>query len=505
MSSEGVAVGKRAVRGGLIFTAASYAALIFGIVARKVLAIFLNPIDFGYVNAAVSLVTLVLSFGSFSFSSAIINVRDNLVEEPLEYLKENVFILTFATGAFLSIVAIVIAFLLPEHKSTTVIAAMVSAYAVQRFVAAFDTFYAQILERTIDYVKISRVTLIANLLLHGCSIALALAGVGAWSIPIATLLSTIVSAAAHRHYVQKAGLDDFAENSWKHYRPKTAKWLWRFGTRVLFNRLFEAWLFQVDNILVLSFWGATILGYYGQAFTIAQMPAIALAPIVARVSIAAYAEIQHDRNRLTEAFAFTNYFLVRLLVASTVFVVLTSADLVRVFLSTKWLYSAAPLEAMFGFVLTISLFENAKMLLGARLKLREISIVRASQLALLAVLILTFGISGGIVAVALSVSVVSMLGYIFLLYFVHREVDIRWRETFVLPLLTGALTLALLKFLIDRHLSEYLAPGRSISESVMRMLIYGTISVVSVAGLEFAITPGLLRSRINGLRVRFAR
>jgi teichuronic acid exporter len=429
-------IGHRAVRGAVSLTIATYLSILLGIAARKWLAILLAPAIFGIIQASLSFVDLVFSFSAFSFSSAIINVRKNLVKEPLEYLNENIFILTLGLNVILAVAAMGIGVFFAKDLGGFVVLALIGVYTTQRVISAFDTFYTQMLERELDYKRVSMVSLAANITLHTASVLIALSGHGAWSIPVATLLSAMLSFVFDRHYSKVAGAHFLRPQWWKDYRPATAKWLMRFGTNVFFNRLFESWLFRVDNMLVLAFLGTATLGIYAQAFAIAQMPAMALAPIVARVSIATYASIQHDRTKLEEAFRITNFFLIRLLIPAALLIFFTSADIVRLFLSTSWSAGAAPLAALTGFVLTVPLFENSKMLLGAKLKLKEISYVRGAQLAALIVLILSIG-NKNVTEVALIVSFVSVAGLLFIFYFVQKEVSLFAERIFLLPVLIG--------------------------------------------------------------------
>jgi O-antigen/teichoic acid export membrane protein len=496
-------VGNRAVRGAMILTAATYISVLLGIVARKWLAILLIPLQFGLIQTALSFVDLILSVASFSFSSAIINVRDNLIDEPLEYLKENIFLLTCYFGSVLSLAAIIIGAVFVKQLGGTIVLGLVSVYAVQRFITSLDTFYTQILERELDYSKISRITLVSNILLHVAAVGIALAGFGAWSIPVATLVAALFSYGMNSYFVRKQGMHAFHARPWKYFRPKTVQWLWRFGLRVLLNRLFESWLFKIDNMLVLWLLGSGMLGYYSQAFAIAQMPAIALAPIVARVSIATYAEIQHDLRRLEEAFAIINFYLIRLLVPAMIFVIVTSKDLVRVFLSSNWGEAAAPLAALAGFVITIPLFENAKMLLGARLKLKEISIVRGAQFVLLFVIVAAGG-KMGLLFVGLAVSLVSIIGYLWIMVYVGREVSVRFRDVFAWPLLIGVFVLPLFAFVLNPLLSQRFAAGAMLGDSVVRILVLGFGVLVLSIGIEFLFRPDHFKHKLKAVRSRMS-
>jgi O-antigen/teichoic acid export membrane protein len=449
-----------------------------------------------------SFVDLVISFAAFSFTSAIINVRDNLVAEPLPHLKENVFILTIAVNGFFTLLAMALGILSLSKVHGAILAALIGMYAVQRFISALDTFYTQILERELSYSKISRVTLVVNILLHSGSVAFALLGGGAWAIPIATIVSTMVGYALDKHYVRKSGLATVQKHPWKYYDKSTARWLWRFGTKVLFNRVFESWLFKIDNVLVAFLFGSFYLGYYAQAFSIALLPATAVAPIVARVSIATYAEIQHDRGTLERAFAITNFFLVRLLVPAAIFVLLESKDIVRVFLSSNWGAVAHPLMALTGMLLTVPLFENAKMVLGATLRLTEISIVRGLQLLLLVILIGVFQ-SGGILYVALAVSVVNIAGYVFILTYLKGMIGLHLKENFLLPLMIGTAVALLVALVIDPQISRWLPEAITLEAAAGRLVIIGLLIIVSSTLTEYAIRPTLYRERLMEVAAKF--
>ncbi len=495
-----IPVGKRAVRGALLLTVSAYAGIALGIVARKILSIILTPQEFGQIATALSFVDLIFAFGAFSFSSAIINARDNLLERPLAHLRENIYILTAGVGVLATVASIVAAAIFPPQSGAEIFLALVGIYAVQRCVTSFDTFYSQILERQLDYKRISIISFVVNVLLHAVSVGLAVSGFTYYSLPAATLLSAFLSLYLHRRYLRSRKLKVVEKKPWQYYDKGTMKWLWSFGGAVMLNRLFESWLYRIDNLLVFMLMNYAMLGFYSQAFMIAQMASTALAPIVARVSIATYAEVQHDRRRLEEAFAVTNFFLVRILVPAALFFLVCAPDLVRLFLSTKWYLSATPLAAMAGFVLFSPLFENGKMLLGARLKLKEITYVRVAQLVALIGLLVLFG-SEGLWAIGLAVSIVTLLGYGLLMFYVGREVDLRSSEVFKFPLITGVF-LAGPILLFNMWLSESLNAGSTIEVSLLRVVIFLVMLPTIMLGLEAMISRDRLVRYISAVRSR---
>jgi O-antigen/teichoic acid export membrane protein len=492
-------VGRKAVRGAALLTGATYVSVLLGIGARKAIALLLTPDDVGVYQASLSFVDLVISFAGFSFASAIINVRDNLVDEPLDHLRENVFVLTVGLNAVFAIIAMLLGLTMLPRAHGVILSALIGVYAVQRFLSALDTFYTQILERELSYSKISRVTLIVNVVLHVASVGFALSGGGAWAIPLATILSTAIGYGLDQKYVREAKLHAFHAKPWRYYDSKTARWLWRFGTRVFFNRLFESWLFRIDNMWVVFLFGPFYLGYYTQAFSIAMLPSVAVAPIVARVSIATYAGVQHDKELLARAFHLTNFFLIRLLVPAAVFLLVESEDLVRAFLSSNWGPVSEPLIALAGAALTVPLFENAKMILGAQLRLKEISYVRGGQLALLGLLLITIG--HGILLTGLCVTIVSVLGYVAVLAYIRQSIPLDL-STFRWPLVLGAIAWAALHYVLLPALSAYLPEASSLGAAIIRLLPIGVITLALTIGVEFLIRPKEYRERLAFVMAR---
>lgn len=494
-------VGKRALKGAMLLTGSTYAAVLLGIIARKILSIILTPEQFGHIATALSFVDLIFAFSAFSFASAIINVRDNLVARPLAHLRENVFILTAGMALLASFAAIAIALIFPPEGATIVFIALVSVYAVQRVVGSFDTFYTQILERELDYKRISLISFIVSALLHTIAVLLAWGGSHAYSIPIATLVSSIVSMLMHRYYIELSQ-NAVKPKPWRYFNRETVRWLWSFGAKVMGNRLFESWLFRVDNLLVFSLMSYTMLGYYSQAFMIAQMSATAFAPIVSRVSIATYAEIQHDRRKLEEAFAITNFFLVRLLIPAAIFYYIAAPDLIRLFLSSQWYRSAAPLAALAGFVLITPLFENAKMLLGARLRLMEITVIRAAQVGLLVALIYILS-AYKLTGIGLAVSLVTVIGYAALMTVVKKEVALRGVTVFLVPLIIG-LVIAVSAVSFDQLILQTELPaGYDISVALQRVFIFGPLLILLQFALEYLFNRRVLTEYIQAVRARF--
>jgi hypothetical protein len=140
------------------------------------------------------------------------------------------------------------------------------------------------------------------------------------------------------------------------------------------------------------------------------------------------------------------------------------------------------------------------MLLGARLKLKEISIVRALQLASLIGLLLAFG-GSGLWAIGLAVSVVTLLGYALILLYVRREVGLRASEIYLFPLLAGTV-LAYPLWLFDSWFAQSMSPGSSIETSLARVGVYLVVLPLVLLGSEALVARERLMRYIAAVRSR---
>jgi hypothetical protein len=155
---------------------------------------------------------------------------------------------------------------------------------------------------------------------------------------------------------------------------------------------------------------------------------------------------------------------------------------------------------MAGFVLFSPLFENGKMLLGARLKLKEITYVRVAQLVALIGLLVWFG-SEGLWAIGLAVSMVTTLGYALLMLYVGKEVNLRAADVFRFPLLAGC-ALAGPLLLFNMWMSPYLSAGSTIEVSLLRVVIFLIVLPAIMLGLEALIARDRLTRYISAVRSR---
>ena len=129
----------------------------------------------------------------------------------------------------------------------------------------------------------------------GITVALALAGFGPWSLAVGRLVGNGLSAVLLFRLVElwpKPGFD----------RAKAGE-LIRFGLPLAGASLLVFAMLNVDYVVTGHLLGAVALGLYLQAFNLASWPVNMFSTVVRRVSLAAFARVQHDAERRQDVLA----------------------------------------------------------------------------------------------------------------------------------------------------------------------------------------------------------
>jgi PST family polysaccharide transporter len=129
----------------------------------------------------------------------------------------------------------------------------------------------------------------------GVTVGLAVAGFGPWSLAIGRLVGNGLSAVLLFRLVSlwpRLGFD-----------RRHARELIRMGLPLAGASLLVVAMLNVDYVVTGHLLGAVALGLYLQAFNLASWPVNMFSTVVRRVSLAAFARVQHDPEKRTEVLA----------------------------------------------------------------------------------------------------------------------------------------------------------------------------------------------------------
>jgi len=222
--------------------------------------------------------------------------------------------------------------------------------------------------------------------------------------------------------------------------PEVMHYFLSFGSRNFLNVILYQALDRIDDIWVGLYLGETAIGFYSKAYSFATYPRNILAVPFNWVIGGAYAELKHDRERLSRVFRVANSLLIRSGFFLAGLLALIAPEFIRMLLGEKWL----PMLDAFRLMLVFTLFDPIKITIASVISLaggkpERVLGARMAQLVLMLGGLFILGPSLGIAGVALAVDGMLVLGIGILLWQARSFVDYSLTGLFGLP--TAALIL----------------------------------------------------------------
>jgi O-antigen/teichoic acid export membrane protein len=246
-------------------------------------------------------------------------------------------------------------------------------------------------------VSIDTVSLVFSLAI---AIASALAGGGYWAI----VLMTISLPAA-------GAVGAWLATRWIPGPPRRGtgirSMLW-YGGIVTLNNVIVYLAYNTDKVLLGRFWGAEVLGIYGRAYQLINIPTENLNSTLGLVAFPALSRVQQDPIRLREYFLKGYAFLLAICVPIATACLLFAEDIVTVFLGPKWTEAAGMFRLLAPTILAFALINPLSWLM-----LAAGHAVRSLRIALLIAPIVmvgyAIGLAGGPKGVAVGFSAAMLL------------------------------------------------------------------------------------------------
>jgi O-antigen/teichoic acid export membrane protein len=204
-----------------------------------------------------------------------------------------------------------------------------------------------LLQRAMRFRALAAIDTIALAMSIAVALAAAAAGAGYWAI----VLMTVGLPAA-------AGAGAWLATRWVPGPPRrgtgVGSMLW-YGGSITLNNIIVYVAYNIDKVLLGRYWGAEVLGIYGRAYQLINIPVENLNASVGLVAFPALSRMQHDPRRLRDYFLKGYGLFQSLVIPITAACLLFSNDIVRVFLGPKWSEAAGIFRLLSPTVLAFAL------------------------------------------------------------------------------------------------------------------------------------------------------
>jgi len=115
----------------------------------------------------------------------------------------------------------------------------------------------------------------------------------------------------------------------------------RFGATVSLNGVVAYLAYNADKVLIGRFWGSDVLGIYGRAYQLVNIPTENLNGAVGEVAFSALSRVKDDPNRFNSYFLKGYSLVLAMTLPLTIACVVFANDVVLVLLGPKWMGAVA--------------------------------------------------------------------------------------------------------------------------------------------------------------------
>jgi PST family polysaccharide transporter len=405
---------RKTLRGGLAKVLVQAVGLPLRVGSLLVLARLLDPKDFGLVGM-VTVVTGVFNLFRDAGLSLVTIQRPTISHEQLSTL----FWLNILVGVILTLgmaaASPALALFYHEPRLFAVSMAMAAGFLIN----AAGVQHSALLQRSMRFTALAAIETTALVASIIAGVGLARLGAGYWALVAQALVLPAVST-----------LGFWFSHRWLPGRPQRGtgiRSMMGFGGTVTLNSLVVYAGYNADKLLLGRFGGAAILGIYGRAYQLINIPTENLNSAISGVALAALSRLHDDLDRFRSYFLKGYSMSLALTVPLTLVCAVFADDIIAVLLGPKWRDAAAIFRFLAPTILGFALINPLYWLLvpsGQVKRSLKMALVIAPTVTAGYVIGLPFGSKG----VALGYSAALVLLTVPMIVWATRGLVVTWRD-----------------------------------------------------------------------------
>ncbi len=276
-----------------------------------------------------------------------------------------------------------------------------------------------IIQRELLFKKLAGVDVVSYLFGYGLvGITLAYLGYGFTALIWATLMQALIYSAL-MFYMQPHSLK-------LNINFKLLKPLLSYGSNFTLANFFSFMALQADFFVVGKLMGSTALGFYNRAYNLMNNSTNIIGTVMNTVLFASFSKLQDDRTRQERSLIKSYNLLFLFFLPISLFVVILAPELVNMLLGSKWTAIILPFQILAGsmvFRIGYKVGSTFAKGMGAAKSNAQIQFIYFLSVVAGAVI----GVyAGGILYVAISVSLAIVLNFILSVFLVIKLSDFNW-------------------------------------------------------------------------------
>jgi len=407
---------QKTARGALVSSGAQVVSFILRTFSMVVLARLLLPKDFGLVGMVTSATGFIGLFRDAGLSLVTIQ-RDSITKEHVSML----FWVNLAVGCILAALSAAMAPALVAFYHEPSLFWMTVAIGTAFIFNGATAQHRALLQRNMRFLELALIDTVSSAISIVVGIIMAAAGCGYWA-----LVGMIIGQAA------LSSCGTWLTGGWVPGVPRLLPGIGsmlRFGGTVSLNSVLAYLAYGTDKILLGRFWGAEMLGIYGRAYQLANLPTENLNSTLGLVAFPALSRLQNEPSRLRSYFLKGYTLFLSLSMPISMSIALFADDIVLVFLGPRWHEATAIFRLLAPTVMAFGLINPFSWLILATGQVQ-----RSLRMALIITPVIIFGyalgLSRGPSGVAAGFSITMLLLIVPFLLWARHGTAITTRDIF---------------------------------------------------------------------------
>jgi len=463
---------RREVGLGLFWVAiATIASKGFSLLRQLILARLLVPADFGLVTSAYVAIGALQLFQELGFSSALIYRKSDIEEAA-----NTTFIVVMVSSVILYGVAWFSAPLVAALFKNEALVQVLRVLSISIVISAVSQVPMSLLAKGLGFKNQVIPEMIAIILGSVLSVALAVMGWGVWAIVHGQIATALLNSVLVWFFCPWRPSFVFAR--------RVAKELWDYGKHMVGFQIMVFLITNIDNAFIGRFMNSAVLGVYGLAYNLSNLPATHLSRIVGQVMFPAFSKVQEDANRLNNVFFKSVKFVSLVAFPVSLITLVFAKDFIVVAYGSKWYLAVLPLQLLTIYGLARSIAVNMGNVFKAGGKPNWLLYIATLRLVVMAALLYPAIRWQGINGVAGLSAVVAVADFGLSLYLTNRILQAPWRRymRIFLPMLVVSTGTAILGHQLYRWTEGLIHPFLS-------MPLTGGIALVLYLGIMYLYDP----------------
>lgn len=405
-----------------------YANIFIAFVGNLLLARTLPPEDFGTFALASSLLVFVTMFTGFGSQEAIMQCRD----EKIEDLIPTAFWLSLAIGIAVAILAVLTGLMIRSYYGNT-ISLLIISLAMLVPITSSANAYSSILRRDMVYRPVALTRTISTTSSFVLGIIAALSGAGPWALLVRQASEAIIYWAGVKlssHYrVQVI------------FNLKTARWIWNFGWKQMLSQMSETILGRYDNLLIGTFMGDIQLGYYSQSYRLALIGQQFTQGVLSPLLLPMFATVQSSREKLNYGFERVSFWICRVIPLLGALIFVSGKNAVIFLYGEKWATTGRYFELMSIFFIFLPFAAVLKSFLVGSGQINDVVKIKLIEMSFFIVGVSIGVLLDNMIVILWIVNATHVLATLLMGRAAQQVIPINWRYICVAPVLTLLITI----------------------------------------------------------------